>query len=78
MRIVPDNACVEQRVPGTKSELIIPYWDTIELDFRDEFLKFCFKERLVGTWGDTNIRDVPEIIEAFIKAKLDKSKEKRK
>jgi hypothetical protein len=43
--------------------------DTIELDFEDEFLKFCFKERLVGTWGDCNIRDIPEIIEAFLKSK---------
>jgi hypothetical protein len=31
MRIIPDNAHVGQRVPGTKSELVVNYFDTIEI-----------------------------------------------
>lgn len=29
MRIIPDDARVGQRVPGTKSGLVVDYWDTI-------------------------------------------------
>jgi hypothetical protein len=43
--------------------------DTVEVDFYKDFLPFCFKERLVGSEGDCNIRDIPEIIEAFLEAK---------
>lgn len=67
MRIVKEDAGEYQA--GRTYVDITPCYaikDPLELDF-EEFLKFCFEGRWVGSWGDTSIRDVPEMLEAFIK-----------
>lgn len=79
MRIIPDNVRLERLIdsdPDTSEDAEyyeVSASDVIEIDFND-FPQFCGDERLVGTWGDTCIRDVPEMIELFIKAKIKEKK----
>ena len=79
MIIIPDETKAQPMldshpdIPEHEEYYDVNVIDTIKLDF-EEFLQWCFDERLVGTWGDTNIRDVPEIIEQFIKSKLQRNK----
>ena len=70
MRVVKEDAG-EYQAGRTYVDITpcIAIKDTIEVEFKEEFLKWCFDERWVGSWGDCNIRDIPEIIEAFLKSK---------